>query len=217
MTALAPHTSLIFEKATRMECIKPFLLVGGTALSLQIGTRQSEDLDFMRWRSSKSERMEVAWKAIQDELATIGEVQSMNLMDTDHVEFVISGVKFSFYACSRYSPVTVPVEYAGNLRLADIPAIGAMKMEVMLRRSNFRDYYDIYSIVKSGVDLRSLVAKAGEYSQHQLKSKNIMAMLTNGKRFYRDAIFEQMQPKYDVSALEIEEYFKSELGKSSNN
>lgn len=211
MNALAPHTSVLFEKTTQLECIKPFLLVGGTALSLQLGTRQSEDLDFMRWRTNRQEQMEVAWKEIQEELATIGEVQSMNLMDIDHVELVVSGVKFSFYASKRYSPVTNPVDLAGNLRLADIPSIGAMKMEVMLRRSNFRDYYDIYSIVKSGVDLYELVKKAGEYSQHQLKSKNILAMLTNGTRFHRDAIFEQMQPKYDVTAQQIEEYFKSLL------
>ena len=36
-------------------------------------------------------------------------------------------------------------------------------------------------------------------------------MLTNGSRFTRDAIFEQMQPKYDVTAMDIEEYFKSIL------
>lgn len=213
MNALAPHTSLIFEKVTQLECIKPYILVGGTALSLQLGTRQSEDLDFMRWRTSKQERMEVAWKTISDELATIGEVQSMNLMDIDHVEFIVSGVKLSFYACTRYSPVTTPITVAGNLKLADIPAIGAMKIEVMLRRSNFRDYYDIYSIVRSGIDIRDLVKMAGDYSQHQLKSKNILAMLTNGKLFYRDAIFDQMQPMYNVTAADIEEYLKSLLNK----
>lgn len=211
MNALAPHTTLIFEKATQLKCIKPFLLVGGTALSLQLGTRQSEDLDFMSWRTHKDERMEVQWRSIQEELATIGEVQSMNLMDIDHVEFAVSGVKFSFYSCNRYSPVTSPVIYGGNLRLADIHAIGAMKIEVMLRRSNFRDYYDLYSIVKSGIDLRELVRLAGEYSQHQLKTKNMLAMLTNGSRFCRDEIFNQMQPKYDVSSIEIEEFFKSAL------
>lgn len=211
MNALAPHTSLIFEKVTQLECIKPYILVGGTALSLQLGTRQSEDLDFMRWRTSKQERMEVAWKTISDELATIGEVQSMNLMDIDHVEFIVSGVKFSFYACARYSPITTPIDYRDNLKLADIPAIGAMKMEVMLRRSNFRDYYDIYSIVKSGIDIRELVSKASTYSQHQLKTKNILAMLTNGNRFSRDERFLQMQPLYDVSAKEIEEYLKEQL------
>ena len=213
MTALAPHTTLIFEKATKLECIKPYLLVGGTALSLQLGTRQSEDLDFMRWRTSKDEKMEVEWSKIRDELSTIGEVQSMNLMDIDHVEYVVSGVKFSFYACNRYSPVTSPVEHINNLKLADVSAIGAMKMEVMLRRSNFRDYYDIYSIIQNGYDINDIISKAGKYSNHQLKTKNILAMLTNGYRFQRDAIFEQMQPIYDVTAKDIENHIKQILQK----
>ena len=48
MKGLAPHTERIFEAVAALKCIKPYLLVGGTALSLQIGTRQSEDLDFMK-------------------------------------------------------------------------------------------------------------------------------------------------------------------------
>ena len=39
---LAPHTGKIFEGISKLECIKPFVLVGGTALSLQLHTRQSE-------------------------------------------------------------------------------------------------------------------------------------------------------------------------------
>ena len=59
MKGLALHTRQVFEAVSQLECIKPYLLVGGTALSLQIGTRQSEDLDFMKWRTCKSEKMEV--------------------------------------------------------------------------------------------------------------------------------------------------------------
>lgn len=47
MKGLAPYTRQIFEAVSKLECIQPYLLVGGTALSLQINTRQSEDLDFM--------------------------------------------------------------------------------------------------------------------------------------------------------------------------
>ena len=60
MKGLAPHTSHIFEAVSALECIKPYLLVGDTALSLQINTRQSEDLDFMTWRTSKTDKQEVA-------------------------------------------------------------------------------------------------------------------------------------------------------------
>ena len=64
MKGLAPHTRQVFEAVSKLECIKPYLLVGGTALSLQIGTRQSEDLDFMKCRTSRDEKMEVAWYQI---------------------------------------------------------------------------------------------------------------------------------------------------------
>ena len=89
----------IFEAVSKLACIKPYLLVGGTALSLQIGTRQSEDLDFMKWRTSKVEKMEVAWYQIEKELASVGEIQQKNILDIDHVEYVVAGVKLSFYAC----------------------------------------------------------------------------------------------------------------------
>lgn len=209
MKGLAPHTLQVFEAVSRLDCIKPYLLVGGTALSLQVGTRQSEDLDFMKWRTSKAEKMEVAWYRVEKELATVGDIQHKDILDVDHVEYVVSGVKFSFYACPKYSPVSAPVEYLNNLRLADVKSIGAMKMEVMMRRSNFRDYYDIYSILKSGVPVNDLISLALTYSGHKLKSKNLLAMLTNGSRFTRDAHFEQLEPVYAVTTQEIEDYIKS--------
>ena len=142
MKGLAPHTQQVFEAVSKLECIKPYLLVGGTALSLQIGTRQSEDLDFMKWRNSKDG-----------------------------------------------------------------------KMEVMLRSSNFRDYYDIYSILKTGIPISELISLTLNYSGHRMKSKNLLAILTNGTRFTRDANFEQLAPIYSVTAQEIEDYIKSCLRK----
>lgn len=209
MNGLAPHTRQVIEAVSRLDCIKPYLLVGGTALSLQIGHRQSEDLDFMKWRTSKSENMEVAWYQIEKELASVGDIQHKDLLDIDHVEYLVSGVKFSFYACPKFSPVTAPVDCLNNLRLADVKAIGAMKMEVMLRRSNFRDYYDIYSILRQGIPVGELITSALSYSGHRLKTKNLLAMLTNGARFTRDARFEQLVPVYSVTAREIEEYIRT--------
>lgn len=115
MKGLALHTESVFEDVSKLECIKPYVLVGGTALSLQIGTRLSEDLDFMRWKTHRTEK----------------------------------------------------------------------------------------------IPINDLVSSALSYSGHKLKSKNLLAMLTNGSRFTRDAHFEQMQPQYTVSAIEIENYIKA--------
>lgn len=215
MNGLAPHTGLLFDQLAKLECIKPYLLVGGTALSMQIDHRQSEDLDFMKWRTSREESMEVEWAQIKKELATIGTIEEMNLVDIDHVMFTVSGVKVSFYASPRYTPVTHPVHIQDNLYAADLLSIGAMKMEVLLRRSNFRDYYDIYSLIRYGVDFQSMVDLALKHSGHVLHTKNLYSMLTNGSRFQTDANFSQLQPQYSVTAAEIEQYISEVIKKES--
>lgn len=211
MKGLAPHTEHIFESISRLECIQPFVLVGGTALSLQLGTRLSEDLDFMKWRTSKDEKMEVDWPRIRKELETIGTIEKMDLMDFDHVEFIVDGVKLSFYATSRYAPPMKPIRLLNNLTIADAKAIGIMKMELMLRRSNFRDYYDIYSILLSGEDLTDMMRLALEHSEHRLKSKQLLSILTNSHRFERDSQFDQLSPVYNVTPMEIENHIKELL------
>lgn len=81
MYSLAAHTQKIFDKITLLSCIKDYTLVGGTALSLQIKARLSEDLDFMKWRTSKNQKQEVDWVTIEKELNNIGEIQSVDIFD----------------------------------------------------------------------------------------------------------------------------------------
>ena len=131
------------------------------------------------------------------------------IYDFDHVEFRVAGVKFSFYACDKYSPIKNEIIYQGNIKLADILAIGAMKMEVMLRRNKFRDYYDLYSILQSGVNINTLIDGALQYSRHRLKSKNLLSMLTRGELFSEDENFHLLEPIYNVSTQDIENYIKS--------
>lgn len=216
MKGLAPHTGQIFEAISKLECIKQYVLVGGTALSLQLGTRQSEDLDFMSWRKNKNEKREVDWPAIRKELEQIGTVEKCDVLDIDHVEFVVDGVKISFYANPNYSPLQQEIQFLNNLRIADPTTIGAMKMEVMLRRSKFRDYYDIYSLIMAGVALSPMIDLALKYSGHRLKSKNLLAMLTRSERFILDDRFRALAPKYDVTPKEIEEKIKSTLAGTLN-
>ena len=103
------------------------------------------------------------------------------------------------------------VSYLNTIRLADVESIGVMKMEAMMRRSKFRDYYDIYSILKNGADIHKLIPMALEHSGHRPKTKGLMAMLTNGELFRKDEQFAQLQPVYDVTPYDIQEYIKQKL------
>ena len=207
MNGLAKHTEKVFERISKLETIKPYLLVGGTALSLQIGKRLSEDLDFMKWKTSPNDKSEVAWYKINKELESIGLVESVDVLDFDMVEFVFEGVKLSFYSAPRTRPTHLKeIPHMNNIRLADVESIGVMKMEVMLRRNTFRDYYDIYSILKEGHDLHKMIDEAIIHSNHRLKEKSILMILTNAERFKKDNRFSHMQPFYDVTPEDIQEY-----------
>jgi hypothetical protein len=42
MKGLASHTNEIFERVSRLDSVKEYILIGGTALALQINKRISE-------------------------------------------------------------------------------------------------------------------------------------------------------------------------------
>lgn len=201
----------IIEPIAGMESIKPYILAGGTALSIQLGHRKSEDLDFMMWRVSKKEKPEVGWISIEKELKEkVGEIENFNMLGFDQVEFVVKGVKLSFYVSDNYNPVSEPVSYLGNIQLADIYSILAMKLEVMLRRAKMRDYYDIYAILKEDYDISIGIEKALKYSQYKLSTKNVIMMLLSD-RFIPDEHFQQLEPKYDVTKEEMRVYILQKL------
>ena len=210
--ALAPHTGKVFENISRLECIKPYTLVGGTALSLQIGKRQSEDLDFMKWISKRGEKPSIDWPSIKKELESVGEIRTYEVGGFDFVSFNFEGVKISFYNAPRKAiPSMQRIPYLNNLYVADMESIGAMKMEAMLRRSKFRDYYDIYSILLEGGDVDKMMSAALEHSDHKLRTKSLLSMLTHGSLFRKEKSFYDLQPVYDITPQEIEQYIKRVL------
>lgn len=210
--SLAPHTGKVFETISRLECIKPYTLVGGTALSLQIEKRQSEDLDFMKWPQKKNEKCEVDWPVIKKELEGVGEVKDYEVGGFNFVSFNFEGVKLSFYTPPRIAIKSMQrIPYINNMCIADMESIGAMKMEAMLRRSKFRDYYDIYSILMEGGNINNMISAALEHSEHKLRTRSLLAMLTNGKLFIKEKGFEELKPVYDVSPIDIQEYIKAKL------
>ncbi|MDY3978469.1 MAG: nucleotidyl transferase AbiEii/AbiGii toxin family protein [Tidjanibacter sp.] len=212
---LTTNIENIIDKVAELESVKPYVLCGGTALAMQIGHRKSEDLDFIMWRKSASEKPEVNWPLIEKELKEkIGPIESFNLLGFDQVEFVVEGVKISFYVSDNHSPINDTVLYQGNIKLADIDSIMAMKMELMLRRMRYRDYYDIYSILKEGYSISNGIAGALKYSNHKLSSKNIVTMLLGG-RYVTDDNFEQLEPKYSVNKEEIREYLLQKIKSES--
>ena len=206
MKGLSQHTEEVFEQISKLECIKNYTLIGGTALALQLGHRLSEDLDFCKWHKSKNDYIRVdEWKQITDELATISKVEK-NILDDNHIDFKVNGVKITFYADNEFKEPKGLVKhpFLNNIKIADVKSIGIMKAVLMLHRNSHRDYYDIYSILQSGVSLKDIVYGAANYTEHRLKTKNIIAMLVDSERVKIDKRFQELNPVYDSELIFLE-------------
>ena len=84
-----------------------------------------------------------------------------------------------------------------------------MKVELTLSRREFRDYYDIYSLLKEGLSLKTIVEGAATYSNHTLKTRDALSFLSNGSKNKKGKDFNLLNPVYDVTNKRIEDLIKS--------
>lgn len=215
MQGLAESTNTIFDAISKLHCISGYTLIGGSALSMQIGKRLSEDLDFCKWSTDlKSDKPTVDWPAIENELKTAGNIDSRNILGFDQVNFNVSGVKISFLTKQEnLSPVKHPVTILNNIKAADLDSLGILKVELILRRSEWRDYYDIYSLLKEGKSLKAMISGAAIYSNHRLKTRDALNFLSDGNNYKKTKDFHLLKPAYNIDSKDIEELIKSIIKK----
>jgi hypothetical protein len=215
MKGLTKNTEKIFKAISLLDCIKDYNLIGGTAISLQIGKRLSEDLDFCKWSTNlKRDKPTVDWPQIKKELETIGKIDKLDVLGFDRVNFVVDNVKISFFTKQEnLSPIKTLVPILNNIKAADLYSLGSMKVELVLRRSNFRDYYDIYSLLMKGLSLKTIIEGAAIYSNHTLKTRDALSFLSNGNNYNKGKDFDLLNPVYDASNKTIEDLIKSIIKK----
>jgi predicted nucleotidyltransferase component of viral defense system len=208
MNGLTKNTEKIYEKISHLECMKEYLLMGGTALALQLKHRQSEDLDFCRWHKSKNECLEVDWCNIQQQLLTVGDTK-ITLLSKTQCDFLVEGVRITFLVDNKYKqPIGLQkIHGLNNIYLVDIESIAVMKIEVMSHRNVFRDYYDLYSILKSGVVFGDILYKAGKYTFHNLRTRDMLSLLLNAQNPPKDDNFINLSPVYPITFDEIIVFF----------
>ncbi|MCH7658929.1 MAG: nucleotidyl transferase AbiEii/AbiGii toxin family protein [Bacteroidetes bacterium] len=214
MKGLSKDTEQVFHSIKNLALLNEYILIGGTALSLQINHRLSEDLDFCKWQDdNRLKYLEIRWHEIEKKLEQFGTLKT-DILDFYQVNFLLNDVKISFYsnALASFGEVKTSIAYK-HIRLADIRSLGTMKLEVMSRRYQFRDYYDVYSILLEGISLKEMVSICGKYSRHRMKSKMILGILSNGSLFKQEENFELLEPKYMVTSEDIEVYMREQIRK----
>jgi hypothetical protein len=115
-----------------------YYLVGGTALALQIGHRQSIDIDLFGAK-------ELDETEIFNYLNSIGKVQLLK-KSKNILIYNVNGIKVDF-VCYKYPWVKSPITIQ-NIRMASKEDIGAMKLNAISGRGSIKDFIDLFYLLK---------------------------------------------------------------------
>lgn len=209
ISGLTPATQEVFEQVSQLECIKDLFLCGGTGQSLQMNHRLSEDLDF-ELIGLRKERPELDFGAIINEVKTTFPDARDEILGDDHfLIFINKGkVKLSFFRPEHpVKTLTVGWQH-NNLKTPTLQELLGMKVYTICMRTVFRDYYDIYCLLKDGCNLDEAVSYASYLSRHTIRSKTMYTRLLSPQLFHKYQSFQSMSPKYDISPEEIRDCVK---------
>lgn len=208
MIGLAPKTLSIFEAVSTLSCIRNFVLVGGTSIALQINHRLSEDLDFCKWVPLSNVANGIEVTTIEQELKrTFGDTKT-NQLSFDQVDFYVQGVKLTFFNEVGFNvPNFHPITLQGNIKGVPLDVIGSMKIKTMFERNTFRDYYDVFVLLKEGIVSIDQLIKSSISYHSKLKEKMIINRLQRWEQVNEEKGFVHLSPKYNVSVKEIGEFF----------
>lgn len=134
---VSPECLELLKQISGNDFFSEFVLVGGTALALQMGHRNSIDLDFFGSKEIEEERY-IA------ELSQFGKVQkvtsSKNILIT-----IVNGIKVDFV--HHQYPWIGEKKIIENIPLASKKDIAAMKLEAISGRGSKKDFIDLYFLL----------------------------------------------------------------------
>jgi len=141
---------------------KDFGLVGGTAIALHIGHRESIDFDLFSLKefdNAKIRRKIVKAKRI---IRTLRD-------ETGQYTIEINVVRFTFY---HYPFKIIFSENFDNIvKLPDLLTLAAMKAYALGRRPKWKDYVDLYFIMKDYYSIRDICEKADKIFGKEFNEK----------------------------------------------
>lgn len=154
---VSPLLTEILLDLMKEELFSPFRLVGGTALSLQIGHRMSVDIDMFTDADYRS----IDFAAIQNFLHN-----KYTYFNTSSIDIVAFGTYFEV-GNSKDDFVKIDLYYtddfvfeelvAETVRMASVEEIIAMKLDVVLRGGRKKDFWDLHYFLEK-ISLEKMIA-----------------------------------------------------------
>ena len=132
---------------------KEYYLVGGTAIALYLGHRKSIDFDLFTYNKIKLKSIK-KWK---DDLP----VTPINTIyeSSDQIHFIIGNVKVTFM---QFPFQLKSANHIHGLSMPSLLSLAAMKAYALGGRAKWKDYVDLYFIMKDHYSIKEIIKKADE-------------------------------------------------------
>ncbi|MBI5222387.1 MAG: nucleotidyl transferase AbiEii/AbiGii toxin family protein [Candidatus Magasanikbacteria bacterium] len=147
---------------------KDFGLVGGTAIALHIGHRQSVDFDLFSTKEFKN-------NDIRKKIAASNQIEKVVRDEKDEYSIVVGGVKFTFL----YYPFKIKFteKFNDTVSLPSLLTLSAMKAYALGRRAKWKDYVDLFFVVRDHYKLQEIINTARKIFGAEFNEKNFRAQL----------------------------------------
>jgi hypothetical protein len=158
---------------------KEFGLVGGTAIALQIGHRQSIDFDlfcFKEFRNAKIRKI-VTGNGYK--------IMKVSADEAGQFTFYVDGVQFTFLEYPF--PIKFTEQFEKFLKMPDLLTLAAMKAYALGRRNKWKDYVDLYFIISKYHSLEKISDRAKKIFGQEFNEKIFREALS----YFKDINYEE--------------------------
>lgn len=168
-----------------------YYLVGGTAIALQIGHRESIDFDLFSSAPINREQIKKELEKSDIKIDVIFE-------DGDQLHGIINGVKLTFYEYSY--PIEHQVMLDDIISMPSLLTLGAMKAFAIGKRAKWKDYVDMYFLLRDHFSLDQIAQQAEHIYDGLINPKLLRQQLT----YYGDVNYSELI-EYVVDPISNEE------------
>jgi predicted nucleotidyltransferase component of viral defense system len=204
------NTFSVFQQIRQQSFISSYVMVGGTALAIQIKHRLSEDLDFL------FDGDELNINQIKRNFNKL--FPNHRIIRQDHnlqIDMLVNEVKVTFFSSGAVAiPFNVRQDsfVEGKLNIASAQAIAAMKFSAIAQQNTIRDYYDLYFLSRYYFPLIDLIIFSKQ-EMPNLSPVTYTETLVYTKDIEEDDIASHLSPAEIVSKDQIAAFFTEELRK----
>jgi hypothetical protein len=195
------HTEILSDKQKELlpyigQFKRSFYLVGGTAIALHLGHRESIDFDL--FTTNKLNK-----KNLKEKIRNIPFPQKIIFEDTDQLHYYANDVKITFF---QYPFAIIHAEKLDSIiSFPSLLTLAAMKAFALGRRAKWKDYVDLFFLIKYHFSIQEIADEAINIFDTQFSEKLFRQQLAYHSDInYSESV--QYLPGFEVSEDEIKQF-----------